>query len=302
MALDADIDFALMSDRRIREFAMEKGIPGHDSEERSDLVDRMRNNGLGNRHAMPGMENIITSLKELVESLTSDIRGLSGELMETKREVASLRKEFSSPRGTDLNEVSKPQAPVPQTTDTRPLVENAWGNGPPRATPASTSTPKQVQNASPATAAVDITGTSEPKQNVDTSNKRVAGTRGTRDSNRRIESSRYVAPKPPKSHAERSTLTGRPRVKVFYLGNIDVDCDAESIADHCKREGVDVVQVVVFSSEYFLTSYARVTGLQEDAARLGNQKFWPETIGFTVRPWRFASDGIKEPRGNASHS
>jgi len=111
-------------------------------------------------------------------------------------------------------------------------------------------------------------------------------------STRRAETSRYLASKAPRSNkSERSSLTGRPRVKVLYVGNIDPEYDADSIATHCKENGVDIVQAVVYSSPHYHTAYARVTCTQEHADELEKESFWPDTIGFTVRPWRFASEG-----------
>jgi len=115
----------------------------------------------------------------------------------------------------------------------------------------------------------------------------------------RKESSRYNAPSPPKaSETDRSPLTGRPRVKVLFVGNIDPNCDATSMAEHCKENGVSIVQSVFYSSESHRTAYARLTVLATDAEKVSEESFWPPSLSFSVRPWKFSSD----PRGTGSNS
>ncbi|XP_065182340.1 uncharacterized protein LOC135813050 [Sycon ciliatum] len=107
---------------------------------------------------------------------------------------------------------------------------------------------------------------------------------------RRQESSRWLAPKLPKS-TTRCALTGKPRVKVFYVGNVDPECDAKSIAEHCQAQDVHIVQSVVYTSERFRTGFARVTVLASDATTVQDKAFWPDSLGFAVREWRFGADG-----------
>ena len=126
-------------------------------------------------------------------------------------------------------------------------------------------------------------------------NKRNEKSRQKAPQNRRKESSRFVRPSTPKAddHSEKpAPLSGalRPRLKVFYVGDIEPSCDAASIADWCKERTVEVVQCVVYSSDYFRTAYARVTVLEQDVAKLQGSSFWPDRISHTVREWRFQGD------------
>ena len=109
-------------------------------------------------------------------------------------------------------------------------------------------------------------------------NERNEQSRQKAPQNRRKESSRFVKPSTPKAddHSEKpAPLSGalRPRLNVFYVGDIEPSCDAASIADWCKERRVEVVQCVVYSSDYFRTAYARVTLLEQDVAKLQGSSF-----------------------------
>ena len=77
---------------------------------------------------------------------------------------------------------------------------------------------------------------------------------------------------------------------VYYIGNVDPDCDADSIAEHCKAQGVSVVQSVVYTSVHFRTASARITVLVTDAKKVAEESFWPDEVGRTVREWRFGTE------------
>ena len=42
-------------------------------------------------------------------------------------------------------------------------------------------------------------------------------------------------------------------------------CEVESIAEWCRERGIEIVQCVIYSSEYFRTASARVTVEGKDA-------------------------------------
>ena len=101
------------------------------------------------------------------------------------------------------------------------------------------------------------------------------------------ETSRYTAPKTPKSAPG---LVGRPRMTVYCIGNVHPDCDVDSKVEHCKAQGVSVVQSVVYTCVHFRTASARITVLVTDAKKVAEESLWPDEVGRTVREWRFGTE------------
>lgn len=285
MSLNSDMDLALLTDSDIRDLAKKADIPEWDSTGRPDLIVALRNNGIGKPHCL----DLVTEFTDMIKSLKEEIANLRKRkepdaIAEIKSELASLRNEIRS------NNVVPAQHATPQWPSMHQSL-NSVQIASSSTTSACTNAPQDSNQAR-----------TVPIKESPPTPRTTTSTTGTRRStevkhNRRIETSRYLSPKTPQSD-QTSTLTGRPRVRVVYVGNFDPAHDASVIADHCKAEGVHIVQAVVFSAPHFHTAYARVTCLQEDEPKLLEEEFWPSNIGFTVRPWRFREDAPKGTLGN----
>ena len=64
----------------------------------------------------------------------------------------------------------------------------------------------------------------------------------------------------------------------------------KSIAEWCRDRYVEIVQCIINSSEYFRTASARITVDAQDVNKVSEKSFWPETVAYTLRDWRFRSD------------
>ena len=90
---------------------------------------------------------------------------------------------------------------------------------------------------------------------------------------RHHESSRYIRERTSDSNLTPSldTVPTGPR-KVLYLGQIPYGCQAKSIAEWCRDRDVQIVQCIIYSSEYFRTASARITVDAQDVNKV-SEKF-----------------------------
>ena len=73
---------------------------------------------------------------------------------------------------------------------------------------------------------------------------------------------------------------------VFYVGNIDLECTADVLVDHCVKGGVKVATCRIFPSrKAFGTASARISIDEKCTEKLLSDGFFPEVI--RVRPWVF---------------
>jgi len=80
-------------------------------------------------------------------------------------------------------------------------------------------------------------------------------------------------------------------VKSLYVRNINLDCRAEVIAEHCQQRGVEVLYCSIAASKYFGTACAKVVITEDDADKTEDEEFWPLDLRHTVRPWRVKGEG-----------
>ena len=75
--------------------------------------------------------------------------------------------------------------------------------------------------------------------------------------------------------------------KVYFVGNIDDSCDADSITSHCVQNGITPTACRTFPSRKHVgTKAARLTVREDQCAAIEADGFWPAPI--QVRPWDFS--------------
>lgn len=238
----------------------------------------------------PHLLSVIADLAKTVSDLTSEIAELRKDSNSRQEAaIAAIREELlelktgiqsSTANSNKLASVAPPTLTLDTSicepgSDQQPKVPfNVVAAAPPR---------PQLHR----TTSLSATGTPtlEPRGPTDRPNP-----------SRRVETSRYVRAPKRKSSEERAAPRDfaealRPKLKVYYVGAIFPNCAADSIAAHCRERNVDIVQCIVYSSEYFRTAHARVTVVESDAEAVEKPDFWPEKHAHTVRPWRFNNDG-----------
>ena len=73
---------------------------------------------------------------------------------------------------------------------------------------------------------------------------------------------------------------------VFYVGNIDLECTADVLVDHCVKGRVKVATCRIFPSrKAFGTASARISIDEKCTEKLLSDGFFPEVT--RVRPWVF---------------
>ena len=90
------------------------------------------------------------------------------------------------------------------------------------------------------------------------------------------------------AHKPSDGLKGTAPMKraVFYVGNIDLECTADVLVDHCVKGGVKVATCRIFPSrKAFGTASARISIDEKCTEKLLSDGFFPEVI--RVRPWVF---------------
>ncbi|XP_065195371.1 ras-interacting protein RIP3-like [Sycon ciliatum] len=75
--------------------------------------------------------------------------------------------------------------------------------------------------------------------------------------------------------------------KVYFVGNIDDSCDADSITSHCVQNGITPTACRTFPSRKHVgTKAARLTVREDQCAAIEADGFWPAPI--QVRRWDFS--------------
>jgi len=262
---DAYLDLAELEYNRLLQVAKDARVKNWSSLPRRDLVAAIREQGIGTRlpgaAENPGTVQMIAeigSLKEAVE----DCKHVSFlESSTLREEISGLRKEV----GKLMESAADAQGSRTRSTD------RTAGPGPhavqhaPRRTLAQKSVPVHVptQPTSPAApSSVDL---------------------------------RYVKATATTDHPDvLSGVNWFPKC-VVYVGNISRGCSADSIRAWCQDRGVEVLTCSVIESRTFGTCYARVTFAATDEETVLGPKFWPTSIQYTVRKWRFADSAQLNP-------
>ena len=282
----AEVDIAVLIDGELRDLIRQRGLEIPRKATRPDLVALLRTSLDEDKEVseptstspLAANEGVVASLCSALSELTNVVRELKTELhamreIEAKfndsaREVLCLKTEVRELRN-DLHAKVERYDTVIQTLNNDPTepsftktVSSTPQHRPTYAETLHQQPALQPKNTAPAAAPAAQRPQRQPPKPY-----------------RRQESSRWLAPKLPKS-TTRCALTGKPRVKVFYVGNVDPECDAKSIAEHCQAQDVHIVQSVVYTSERFRTGFARVTVLASDATTVQDKAFWPGLARF----------------------
>ena len=352
MALDLNIDLAILEFSQLQKLAEQKDIPNSCDLARPDLVATLRENGIGTyppgsapsqfpacgEKCLPSMVPCLEKLQDCIASLTRELAAVSAtrdaeltslrnDLLSTREKVNQLENvvgcgvlvqpcrtqktmdlagaaqcSHTSSLQSDKASTVKENGQLAKTPDVPRPYAQVLANGLMAETSSSASTADKddvsfqpVVSRNQRRQARRMTRIQPHPTDIEEvglpANKQAKEEAPQRNPIRRQVSSRYAKPNQnvPGSVPSLDAAPRSPR-KVFYLGDIPFGCEAASIADWCRERGVEIVQCLIYSSEYFRTASARVTVEGKDADTVCRHTFWPNTMGHTVREWRFYSD------------
>ena len=232
----AEVDIAVLIDGELRDLIRQRGLEIPRKATRPDLVALLRTSLDEDKEVseptstspLAANEGVVASLCSALSELTNVVRELKTELhamreIEAKfndsaREVLCLKTQVRELRN-DLHAKVERYDTVIQTLNNDPTepsftktVSSTPQHRPTYAETLHQQPALQPKNTAPAAAPAAQRPQRQPPKPY-----------------RRQESSRWLAPKLPKS-TTRCALTGKPRVKVFYVGNVDPECDASPCA------------------------------------------------------------------------
>ena len=306
--LDPNTDIAVLTDDELKELIQRLGLEFPRKANRPMLIALLRGSkdSAPVSHANPDVASLCAALSELtgvVRELKSELKTMKDvnvQLRDSDREIQALKDDVQKLR-RELHAEQDHQFRLthvhadPGAGDTTHLRTSTSSTLPMHFSTSTDATPDlsltspraPVQTRGPAAQHISEKSYADSARQPPRPHAPGHDKRTQKPNHRREETSRYTAPKTPKSAPG---LVGRPRVTVYYIGNVDPDCDADSIAEHCKAQGVSVVQSVVYTSVHFRTASARITVLVTDAKKVAEESFWPDEVGRTVREWRFGTE------------
>ena len=301
MATNEDMDLALLTYEELLTVARATGLTNPETMGRQDLVVALRKEGLGIRKSP---DQMVSDLLSTFQLLNETIKGMASEIecLRTSKTdaIVSLQVEVAQLKGVVERMQSTNPVPVasPACTDQEKLYSStARKAASPTGTHTSTdgSTRATTRSSTP-TARPDLpskpqtqdTSTSDNGwQNPHRRRPAQADTNTTGSPLKRTITSQFT--KEP-ARTKRTDLQGVERVKrtAFYLGNVDLGCDAASIELWCKKKDVEVFHCSISESRYFGTAYAHLVVGENCVDKIQGPGFWPDKI--SIRKWRFHTD------------